>query len=322
MLSRLNKIFFFIFFLPAYCFGQDADPGPGFQMMMVKNPALSGSEGDGVLRLSYLNFFPGNNYNLHSVYFSYDSYFPFLHGGAGVFVADDYMGGIINDLRGGFSYAYFLQAGKNLFINAGLSASVYHRGFNFENAILPDQIDPLGGVSLPSSETLSSTGKSVFDAAAGFLFIYGKLSGGFSINHLTEPDLSTAGYANQNLKRKLLIHLTGDFSLNNSQSLKVQPLTYIELQSSYINGGAGAAIESKQLAINVMILGDNGKNLNIQTGFSFNTGRILLYYNYRFNALSGNKFMPLSLLHQTGLAFSLNNVEKRNTIKTINFPKL
>ena len=299
MLSRLTKIFFLIFFLPVYCFGQDADPGPGFQMMMVENPALSGSEGDGVLRLSYLNFFPGNNYNLHSVYFSYDSYFPVLHGGAGVYVADDYMGGIINDLRGGFSYAYFLQAGKNLFINAGLSASVYHRGFNFENAILPDQIDPLGGVSLPSSETLSSTGKSVFDAAAGFLFIYGKLSGGFSINHLT-----------------------GDFSLNNSQSIKVKPLTYIELQSSYINGGAGAAIESKQLAINVMILGDNGKNLNIQTGFSFNTGRILLYYNYRFNALSGNKFMPLSLLHQTGLAFSLNNIEKRNTFKTINFPKL
>jgi hypothetical protein len=32
--------------------------------------------------------------------------------------------------------------------------------------------------------------------------------------------------------------------------------------------------------------------------------------------------MPLSLLHETGLAFSLNNVEKRNVFKTINFPKL
>ena len=322
MLRRLYKILFFIFFLPACCLAQEADPGPGFQMIMVKNPALSGSEGDGVLRLSYLNFFPGNNYNLHSVYFSYDSYFSGLHGGAGVYVADDYLGGIINDLRGGFSYAYFLQAGKDLFINAGLSASVYHRGFNFENAILPDQIDPLGGASLPSSETLSSTGKSVFDVGAGFLFIFGKLSGGLSINHLTQPDLSISSNSNQNLKRKLLIHLSGDFNLSNSQNLKIQPLTYIELQSSYINGGAGAAIESQHLAINAMILGDNGKNINIQTGFSFDTGRILLYYNYRFNVLSGNKFMPLSLLHQTGLAFSLNNVEKRNTIKTINFPKL
>jgi hypothetical protein len=94
------------------------------------------------------------------------------------------------------------------------------------------------------------------------------------------------------------------------------------MQGSFINGGAGAAIGSKYLAINAVILADNGKNLNIQTGFSFTAGRISVYYNYRFNAVSGNKLLPLSLLHETGLAFSLNNVEKRNTIKTINFPKL
>ena len=49
---------------------------------------------------------------------------------------------------------------------------------------------------------------------------------------------------------------------------------------------------------------------------------VSVYYNYRFNIVSGNNLLPLSLLHQTGLAFSLNNVEKRKTIKTINFPKL
>ena len=181
---------------------------------------------------------------------------------------------------------------------------------------------PLGGVSIPSSEILTSPGKTVFDIGAGFLFISGKFSGGFSINHLAEPDLSTTGNSNERLKRKLLIHLSGDFDLNKEQNLKIQPVTYLEIQRGFINGGAGAAIESKYLAINAVILGDNGKNLNIQTGFSFNTGRITVYYNYRFNAISENKLMPLSLLHQTGLAFSLNNVEKRNTIKTINFPKL
>lgn len=322
MLRRLNKIVFIIFVVPAYCFGQETDPGPGYQMMMMNNPALAGSGGDGVLRLSYLNFYPGNNYNLHSVYFSYDSYFSKLHGGAGLYLSDDYLGGIINDLKAGFSYAYFLQAGKDLFISAGLSASIYHRGFNFDNAILPDQIDPLGGVSIPSSEVLASSGRTVFDVGTGFLFIIGKFSGGFSINHLAEPDLSATGNSNERLKRKLLIHLSGDFPLGKAQNLKIQPLTYFEMQRGFINGGAGAAIESKYLAINAVFLGDNGKNLNIQTGFSFTAGRITVYYNYRFNAFSENKLLPLSLLHQTGLAFSLNNVEKRNTIKTINFPKL
>jgi type IX secretion system PorP/SprF family membrane protein len=289
---------------------------------MTKNPSLAGCEGDGVLRLSYLNFYPGNNYNLHSVYFSYDSYFSGLHGGAAVYLADDYLGGIINDIRGGLSYSYFLQAGKNLFINAGLSGSIYHRGFDFGNAILPDQIDPLGGVSSSSSEVLASAGKTIFDIGAGFLFMSGKFSGGFSINHLAEPDLSTTGLSDERLRRKLLVHLSGDFMLSKAQNIIIQPISYFEIQNGYINGGAGAALESKFLAINAVLLGDNAKNLNIQTGFSFNTGRISIYYNYRFNAVSGNKFMPLSLLHQTGLAFSLNNVEKRNTIKTINFPKL
>ena len=322
MLWRLSKIVLLIFLLPAYCFGQEIDPGPGYQMMMMMNPSLAGTGGDGVLRLSYLDFYPGNNYNLHSVYFSYDSYFSELHGGAGIYLSDDYLGGIINDISGGLSYAYFLQAGKDLFINAGLSASIYHRGFSFDNAILPDQIDPLGGVSIPSSEVLLSSGRTVFDIGAGFLFTSGRFTGGFSINHLAEPDISATGNFSERLKRKLLVHMSEDFTLNKEQNLKIQPLTFFEIQGRFINGGAGMALESKYLAINAVVLGDNGKNLNIQTGFSFSAGRITGFYNYRFNAVSGNKLLPFSLLHQTGLAFSLNNVEKRNTIKTINFPKL
>jgi type IX secretion system PorP/SprF family membrane protein len=322
MFRQIILILLFSCFLQVLCYSQEPDPGPGYQMMMISNPSLAGSGGDGEIRLSYLNFYPGNNYNLHSVYFSYDSYFQVLHGGAGVYLADDYLGGIINDFRGGMSYAYFLKAGEDLFINAGLSASLYHRGFNFSNAILPDQIDPLGGVTIPSSEVLAMTGKTVFDVAAGFLFISGKFSGGFSINHLAEPDLSTTGISNERLKRKVLVHLSGDLPLNETQNLKIQPLTYIELQRGYLVWGAGAALASKYLSVNVISMKDNSGNLNIQTGFSLTAGRISLYYNYRFNAISGNKFLPFSLLHETGLAFGLNNVEKRNTIKTINFPKM
>ena len=322
MLRHFYKILVFLIFAPVFCYGQETDQGPSFQMLMIKNPSLSGVSGDGVLRLSYLNFYPGNSYNLHSVYLSYDSYFTGLHGGAGVYLSDDYLGGIVNDLKAGLFYSYYLQAGKDFFVNAGLSASVYHRGYNFTNAVLPDQIDPLGGVSLPTSETLTSLGKTVIDIDAGFLFIYKMFNGGFSVRHLAEPDLSVSRSSVDRLRRKLLVHASGDFAVSKSQSLRIQPIMYIEIQSGFINGGAGTALSLNSLAINALILGDNAKNLNLQTGFSFTAGRILIYYNYRFNAVSGNKLMPLSLLHQTGLAFSLNNVEKRNTIKTINFPKL
>lgn len=322
MLKRFLKIPVLIFFLPLYCFGQDTDPGPGYQFIMMSNPSLVGIGGDGELRLSYNNFYPGNNYNLHSAYISYDSYFSQLHGGAGIYLADDYMGGIINDFRSGLSYSYFLQATRDLFINAGLSASVYHRGFNFKDAVLPDMIDAVGGVSVPSSETLASPGRTVSDIGAGFLFTWGKFSGGFSISHLAEPDLSSTGNPNERLKRKLLVHFSGDLFISQSHNLKLDPIAYFRVQNGFFDGGIGAAIESKYLSVNTVISGNNGRNLDVQAGFSITTGRISFYYNYRFNAGSENKLLPLSLLHQTGLAFSLNNVEKRNTIKTINFPKL
>jgi len=316
------KILIFIIIIHADCYGQEADPGPGFQMIVMNNPAFSGSEGDGMLRLSYLNYYPGNNYNLHSVYCSYDSYFPGLHGGAGFYVSDDYQGGIINDFRGGVSYAYFLQADKDLYINGGLSASIHHRGFNFSNVLLPDQIDPLGGESLVSSEILSAKGQTVFDVGAGFLFIYKNFFGGLSINHLAEPDLSPTGLYKESLKREFLFHLSGDLNLSKALSLRIRPIAFMDLQEGFISGGLGTVFESNFLSINTIILADNDDNMNIQTGFSFQTGRVSFFYNYRFNIVSGNKLVPISLLHQTGLALSLNNVEKRNIIKTINFPKL
>lgn len=319
---RLISILFFSVIFSQFCIGQDSESGPGYQLILMNNPALSGSEGDGVIRLSYHNYYPGNNYNLHSVYFSYDAYVPYLHGGVGIYISDDFMGGIANDIKGGLSYSYFLQAGKNLFINAGLSASVFHRGFNFNGAVFPDQIDPLGGVAFPTSEVLNSTGRSVFDIGAGFLLVTGKLTGGLSVSHLAEPDLSENKSAGEKLKRKLLLHATYDIDLNKSGKLKLRPIAYLVTQGGYVSAGAGTVFESSYLSVSALIMEDNWNNLNMQTGFSIKTGEMSVYYNYRFNILSGNNMMPFSLLHQTGLAFSLNNVDKRKTIKTINFPKL
>jgi len=322
MPKRLFQIFLLVVFISAGCFGQGIDPGPGYQTVLMNNPALSGSEGDGSLRLSYLDFYPGNNYNFHSVYLSYDSYFPHLHGGAGGYISDDYLGGIINDLKGGLSYAYFLQAGRDLFINAGLSASFYHRGYNFDKAVLPDQIDPLGGVSQTSAEILASEGKTVFDVAAGAVFIAGRISGGFSISHLAEPDLSETGSSVERLKRKYFMHLSGDVDINEARNLKIKPVMFMEMQGECLSSGGGAVIESKYLSFNALLLGNNSKNLDVQTGVTIKISRVSLYYNYQFNILSDINSMPISILHQTGLAFSLNTVDKRKVTKTINFPDL
>jgi type IX secretion system PorP/SprF family membrane protein len=322
MIKHFYRLLILFLLLPDAIFAQDIDVGPGFQFMMINNPSLAGSEGDGLLRLSYLNLYPGNNFNLHSVYLSYDSYFPDLHGGAGFYLINDYLGGIVNDINGGVSYAYNLQAGEDLFINAGLSASIYHRGYNFGKAVFPDQIDPLGGVIYPSSQLLSGEGKTVFDLGAGILFISGKFFGGFSVSHLTEPDLSVTTSSNDNLKRELLFHIAGDFDLSEAKDVSINPLVYIRIQDNCFFAGAGASLESKYMSINALMLGSNNRDVNIQTGFSVMTGKISINYNYRFNIKSANLSLPLSLIHQTGIAIGLNNVDKRKLIKTINYPKL
>lgn len=308
--------------LSRYFFGQDTYYGPGYQTLMMSNPAVTGSEGDGKLRLSYMNFYPGNNYNLHTVYFSYDSFFPAIHGGAGIYLSNDYLGGIVNDIRGGFSYSYFLHAGKDLYINGGLSASFYYRTFSFGKAVLPDQIDPMGIISYPSGEVLVNSGRTLFDIGTGFLFISGRVFGGFSVSHLAEPDLSHTGLADEKLKRKLMVHLSADIELDKRKSLNLQPLALAEFQGKFIAGGAGVVVGNNYLTISAVFLANNNGNMDIQTGFSAKAGNLSVYYNYRFNAVSGNNLLPFSLLHQTGLAFSLHNFEKRYDIRTIKFPDL
>lgn len=309
---------FFIFSEALFC--QETNYGPGYQTMIVNNPAFSGSSLDGTVRLSYLNFYPGNNYNFHSVFLSYDSYFQSLHGGAGFYIANDYIGGIVNDLRGGLSYSYFLQAGKDLYINAGLSAAFFHRGFNFSDAVFPDQIDQMGIISRPSSELMANENSTVFDVGTGFMFFYRKLAGGFAIAHLTQPDLDGNGASVEKLKRKYLINLIADIDLKKGSGLKIMPLASFEMQGNYLCSGAGAVLQSNYLSFSSVLMFDNNKNIDVQAGFSFRWEKIGMFYNYRFNLTSANSLVPFSLVHQTGLTFSLHNVEKRIKFSTINAP--
>jgi type IX secretion system PorP/SprF family membrane protein len=303
-------------------YGQESGSGLNYQITMISNPAVTGGEGDGILRLSYQSHYPGNSFNLNTVFLSYDGFFPALHGGAGFFLSDNYLGGIINDLKGGVSYSYYFQAGGDLFFSAGLSASFYHRGYNFGGAVLPDQIDPLGGAVLTSGEVLSVKGRTIFDLGTGFMFMAGKVFGGLSVSHLSEPDLIKNDFSEAKLKRQLLIHVAGDIDLNREKMLKIRPLGKLEVRKGYLSSGAGVVLESNYLSVSAILLADNAENFDVQTGFSIKAGKLIVFYNYRFNIASGNNVLPFTLLHHTGVAFSLNNVEKRKTIKTINFPKL
>jgi len=306
--------------LPVSGLSQETDHGFGYQSLAVNNPSVAGVEEYGTFRLSYINHYPGQNYNFHSVYFSYDSYFQSVHGGASVFLTNDYLGGIVNDLRGGVAYSYHLQAGRELYINAGLSASFFHRGFNFSDALFPDQIDMMGSASLPTSENLSDQNRTIFDVGSGFMLMYRNYSGGLAITHLAQPDLNNDGEPVERLKRKYFFHIKGDFELGKRSGMEIEPLLFAAVQGDYFGAGAGASAGNQVVAANVLLMLKNSGNTDIQAGFSFRKENLAFFYNYRFNLLSGNSLLPFSLAHQTGLTYRLNKVEKRLKYGTIKLP--
>lgn len=308
--------------LTASSFSQLLLPGLDYQSSLIANPALAGSEGSGMLRLSYQDLFPGNNFNLHSVSISYDGYFQSLHGGAGFYLTDNYMGGLINDLKGGFAYSYFFRAGTDIYLGAGLSAAFYHRGVNTGGAILPDQIDPVYGAINVSSETLASQGITTLDLGTGFLLITGRMFGGISVSHLTEPDLSRNDEVPDRVYRQVTLMGSGEIGIGEKKSLVVRPCARFEVSRITYSAAAGASLESEHLAVSAAFIGGREKYLDLVSGFSVTLGNMFVFYNYRFNIAGSKTLLPVTIMHNTGLAVSLKNVDKRKTVKTINFPKL
>lgn len=302
--------------------GQETGYGFGYQTIIIDNPAVAGCEGDGIMRLSYMNHYPGRNYNLQSFFVSYDSFFPLLHGGLGAYVLNDHLGGVVNDLRGGFSYSYHLQADRNIFLNAGLSASFFRRGININNIILPDQIDPLNGYSLPSGETIDIRGRTVLDVGTGFMLFAGRYFGGLSINHLTRPGIAASGSDAEKLHRKYTIHIAGSFNLDSKQVSSITPVISGELQGERITAGTGAVVKAGIISLSAVLVFNNNPDMNLRTGFAIQKGSAGIFYNYSFNIVSPDSLVPMSLMHQAGLSVSLNDVDKRKAIKTINFPYL
>lgn len=322
MAKQIMEIIFLVIITGGITRGQYSDAGFDYQAIMLNNPGLAGAEGDGMLRVSFINHYPGQGYNLFSGRMSFDTYLPSLHGGVGVFISNDYLGGIINDLQGGFSYAYYFRAGENLFVSAGLSASLCHRAYNFSASVLPEQIDPNGNIVYRGNETLSQEGRNALDLGTGFLFMTERIFWGISVNHLTEPDIDYSGDQAGKTARKLLVHAGGDLDINREKEYKLRPLAKVEITKAYFSAGAGAVLEGKNLSVSTILIGDRERNTDLQAGFALNTSGVRLYYNYRFNIASGKDLLPFSLLHHVGIVLGLNNVDKRRVIKTINYPAL
>lgn len=301
---------------------QDSEAFSFYYNPVQSNPALSGAEGPGKLRLMYRDYYPGRGLDLYSINCSYDSYLEGIHGGFGLYVSENVLGRLINDLRAGGSYSYHLRASRDLYINAGFMASVIHRYLNAGAVVLPDQIDPLMGPVLPPGEIIASGSRTVFDAGVGFLFIYRDYHAGISANHIFKPDIGGNGSEESRLGRRLSFHGSARFAAAN-EKVNVNPGFIINIQNGNLLGALGSSVGYRGLTFNILPFFDFSTGLAyVQSGFHIETGKIEMGYNLNFVPVRTDKLEPFTLSNQVYIAIGLYNVEKRGLISTINYPKM
>lgn len=308
--------------LPQGSKSQDIEGDMVYSVDLMTNPAFSGARGYGNMKLIYRDYFPGNNLDLNTIYLAYDTYLESIQGGMGFYISEDKSGDILSDLRSGASYSYHLRAGNELYINAGFMASLIYRRLNRSNIVFPDQIDPILGPVLGTEELLDFKSRVLFDVGVGFLMSYRNYNAGISFNHLAKPDLVGHNKEDDRLKRRITIHGDAEFKTG-LKDLSVSPLFFTNLQGQFLYGAAGACLNFKPLTISMMVHADLYEGVNaLQPGFSFETGRIRIAYNYFFKAFGNESGIPITHSNLVSLSISLNNVDNSGVMKAIKYPKL
>jgi len=301
--------------------GQDTWYGNISGMHFMYNPAYTGSSGFPAMNLSCYSFLPGNNFALRSGYASFDTYSPGLHGGAGIWLSDDMLGEIMNDFRAGVTYSYHLQAGRDLFFKAGLTASFVHRGVKAGAVILPDDIDPFNGFQGTQSEIIADGAVTVFDIGTGITFEIGPWYGGVSVMHLTQPWLSESHTSDDRLKRLYTVTAgtsfsdrRGEFSLNPSVTLLAQAenvIIYLGTEALYRSLMGGVAFWHAASGFTVA-----------EPSIGWDTGSAKIILSYSYVLAGGDSAIKGTAIVKAGLAVSFNNVEKSRAIHIIKLPDL
>jgi len=301
--------------------GQDTWYGSVSGMQVMYNPAFAGTGGNQSLKISAFSFLPGNGFGLQSVYASWDGYYSSLHGGAGIWIADDMLGDIMNDLRGGACYAYHFRAGRETFITAGLTASVMARGIRGGSVILPGDIDPFRGIIGGGTEYIPPAPVFRFDLGTGFTVSSGNWYGGASVMHLTRPSLSDDNVKDNRINR--LLTLNGGVSLTpRGKDFTLTPSAAILIQGDgmKIYLGSEASFRGLSGALFMWHVTDGFTALGGSAGWDSRSLKITMSYSYI--VAGGNAFPGGTAIVKAGVTYSFGNVEKSRAAHIIKLPLL
>lgn len=204
------------------------------------NPAFAGGGYAPRVGAAYRNQWTGfnNAYRTYAVF--YDQSIERLNSGIGFNLeADDAGNGILRTMRFSALYAYRLKITDALAVKIGVEAGFHQTALDWEQLVFPDQIDPLDGPVITTSEQRpDQLNKTVFDVSSGLLLLSDRFWLGGGLKHLNTPNLGLL-LVNDNLSRGLPLRYTfhGGTEIIVNKGNKHKPVSFISPNFLFVSQG-------------------------------------------------------------------------------------
>lgn len=191
------------------------------------NPAFAGSQKCPRVTLNYRDQWPGLSGNFITTTASYDQYVSQIYGGVGFQVLNDQAGqSTLKTTRINLQYAYTVNLSRGFALKAGIEASFFQRGLDWNKLTFGDQIDPRKGFIYDTRDTPRGGDVKNADFSAGLLGFSKNVYFGLAVHHLFEPNESLI-IGDSPLPRKYTVHAGAKFDL--------QEIKYSSNTSSFIS---------------------------------------------------------------------------------------
>ncbi len=159
------------------------------------NPAFSGYEKCAILSLHYKKEQALLNSGFNTFQTSYNQYFSALHGGIGINIAKEQLGGnTFTSTSANTMYSSHFKINRKTKLALAIETSYYQNSFDASNLVFSNMIDELNGIMFPSAENFANKNVKFVDFSTGILFYQKKKFIGISASHLRQFMLSGEQY--------------------------------------------------------------------------------------------------------------------------------
>ncbi len=310
--TTIILIFFSIGFT-LNAFAQDPHFTQFFSNPIYLNPAYAGTSGGSRIATNYRNQWPAISGNYVTYSASYDQPINFLSGGVGIHFMSDYAGGatFINNTINA-SYAYNLNLGENLHIRPALSFG-YGKKKMDTSKLTTLVYDSINSTYTLAPLEIENDTKEYFNIGVGLLVAYKKMSFGFSIDHLNQPDEGFISISK--MHRKFTLHC--NYQIDLSEKIKLTPALVYQQQMKFqqIQPSVLLKVNHFKLGAATRFNFDNFDCIIAMVGYGNNWINIGYSYDLTVSKLTN----ATGGAHEISAIFMFNHKEKNEKQKIVAF---